>query len=971
MDVQIPEKFDDILKRDQKLHGGVELSVAEFEPWLRLSGTPFFPEYTDHGPKHLTDTLDTCCAIIREEAWPTITPQDIGVLVLAVLLHDCAMHQTEDGFVSLMSEKNRPIVPDLGDKAWSSIWIEYLSEASRFDARKLLALFGDSEPIHNPGLNPKTWTLRDRLLVGEFLRRHHPRLAHEVALWGVPGPTDKPLSLKEIPNDIADIAGLIARSHGTSPRSCLPYLQRYDVRDYKGIHAAFLMTLVRVADYMQAQAARAPGQILSVRRLRSPISQGEWKAHEAVREIRYTHEDPEAIFVDAIPKDAKTFLKLKRLLSGIQAELDSSWAFLGEVYGRYTEGLNKLGLRFRRVRSNLEDQQALAKSLPFLPYEAAFRVADGDLLKLLITPLYGDRPDIGVRELVQNAVDACRELRDYLEQRPYFPTPDLTRQDADVVVTLEEAEEKETGWLVVSDRGIGMTADVLLNYFLKAGASFRRSDAWRRLHEETTGGSRVLRSGRFGVGVLALFLLGDEVEVSTRHVDTSPDDGITLSATIDSSEVELTRCRRTVGTTIKIKILRHTWQQLTARQTWDWYCLPDPVLIRKIVSAKETELLKQAYSLPPPGSQLPDHWHRISHPDYSDVQWTYHSAPRLTCNGIKVLEASSLFDLSWSEFGRIFALDSRDPIEDLWESESLSLKCPNVSVFDPDGHLPLLLQRTGIQTRKYPFQSNLFDDVIKDFLAFALTHAPDGPMNDPLHSNEYAVWYQGIAKRSQSWLPFFSLSEGTSLTDSWHLHAAQFDRTILLPSLSVVSSGLKSLKSNPTAGIVGFSVSRGKKDWREWFKFVLGKGKDEKFGPAAKLARTGSRILVRSKTYQHFREPGMISKHFWRPIKEEFAGKDWVLLRSGTCQEPLLDYKRLAESSNDELEGTGEWYLEEDRLHAEAQSPFAKAWKEVIGTPVIPYDPIKRRRKLGGAFDLLKDYVVAYERIKESKKPSR
>jgi molecular chaperone HtpG len=991
MDVQIPEKLEDILKRDQKLHAALILSIAEFEPWLRLSGSPFFPEYTDHGPKHLTETLDTCCAITRDDAWPTITPQDAGALILAVLLHDCAIHLTEDGFVSLITQENRPLVPSLGDKPWPGIWMDYLGEASRFDAKKLIALFGDPEPIHNPGLDPKKWTMRDMLLIGEFLRHHHPRLAHEVALWGVPGPASKPLALKEISQDFADIAGFVARSHGRSIRSCLAYLlQRNALREFRGIHAVFLMTVVRVADYMQVQPERAPRQILRVRQLRSPISQGEWNVHEAVRELRYVHEDPEAIFVDAMPKSVKTYFKLRGLLSGIQSEMDASWAVLGEVYGRYSEGLNKLGLKFRRVRSNMEDEQELAKFLTFLPYEATFGAAEGDLLKLLITPLYGDRPQLGIRELIQNALDACRELRDYLQQRPTLPAPDLTAQDGDVVVTLEQTEEKGTGWLVVSDRGIGMTADTILKYFLKAGASFRRSDAWRRLHEKTAGKSRVLRSGRFGVGVLASFLLGDEVQVSTRHVDAPPEGGIVFKATIDSTDMELTRCRRTVGTTIKIKILEGTWQHLTrtndrssigslsvraqqrtGAETWDWYCLPEPPLIRKIISVKETTLLAPMHSLPLPGSDLPDHWRRISHPNYSDIQWTYDRAPRLTCNGVKILEVSPLMgDLIWSEFANIFDPSARDPLEDLWESAHLSLRCPNVSVFDPDGHLPLLLQRTGLQTREYPFQRTLFDDVIKDFLAFVLVHAPERPMNDPSHSGEYGVWYSGIAKRSQSWLPFFCLAEGASLVDPWHLRTAQFDRTVLLPSLSALPSELKTLKTNPTGGVIGFATYSGKQNLRDWFKFVLGRGKDEKFGPVARLNRAGSRILVAARTYQHFREPGMISKSFWRPVKEEFVSNDWALLRSGTCPESLLNYRKLTESSNYQLEGIGEWYLAEDRLPTEAESPFAKAWKEVIGTPVIPYDPTERRRKLSGAFDLLKDYVAAHERIKQSKKPN-
>ena len=111
------------------------------------------------------------------------------------------------------------------------------------------------------------------------------------------------------------------------------------------------------------QQERAPSQLLQVRRLRSPVSETEWQSHDAVLDIRHTHSDPEAIFVQAAPQEARTYLKLKRLLQGLQSELDSSWAVLGEVYGRYG-ALAGLGLAIRRVRSNLDEETAFAATVP-------------------------------------------------------------------------------------------------------------------------------------------------------------------------------------------------------------------------------------------------------------------------------------------------------------------------------------------------------------------------------------------------------------------------------------------------------------------------------------------------------------------------------------------------------------------------------------------------------------------------------
>ena len=54
--------------------------------------------------------------------------------------------------------------------------------------------------------------------------------------------------------------------------------------------------------------------------------------------------------------------------------------------------------------------KSLEGEIDYLPIRASFRAADADLLKLLIGPLYGDKPGIGMRELIQNAIDAVREL---------------------------------------------------------------------------------------------------------------------------------------------------------------------------------------------------------------------------------------------------------------------------------------------------------------------------------------------------------------------------------------------------------------------------------------------------------------------------------------------------------------------------------------------------------------------------------
>ncbi|MCP4112664.1 MAG: hypothetical protein GY749_45250, partial [Desulfobacteraceae bacterium] len=476
--IEIPPKLEEILEADFTLSGFVKSSVSEFAPWLKQNDVKFFIEYTDHSLKHVSKVLETADKLIREKCRGIISAGDVATLILATLLHDCAMHLSEDGFATLIRSDN--LIPGFNDKPWLLLWEDFIAESRRFSGRRLMALFGDTKPLHPPpsypnDLDSHEMTGRDLLLIGEFLRRHHHRLAHEIALYGVPGPGGNGLKLpeKEEIKHIADLAGVVARSHGLTIRSCHDYLRgKYSsFKSFKRIHPVFLMALLRIADILQIQSDRAPRQVNKIRSLKSPVSRGEWEMHQAIKDINWA-EYPETIFIHAEPPNARTYLKIKGLLAQIQHELDSSWTVMSEAYYA-EESLRELGLKIRRVRSNLDDEKAFAKKVEYIPCHAAFEVADSDLLKLLIGPLYGESPEVGIRELMQNSIDSVLELREYLKKHPELKDVELTEQEGEVVVSIDE---KEDGWWVtVSDQGIGMTLDTVRNYFLKAGASLRRS----------------------------------------------------------------------------------------------------------------------------------------------------------------------------------------------------------------------------------------------------------------------------------------------------------------------------------------------------------------------------------------------------------------------------------------------------------------------------------------------------------------
>jgi len=976
--MDIPQQIRKLLEAHE-LSDAVTTSLMTFEPWITGERPPFFPEYTNHGISHIEGVFNTAEALIREEAWEVFTPADAATLLLAVLLHDSAMHLTPDSFIALLKNKSTNyLISDFDRKPWTQLWEDFLTEAWRFDGRKLIALFGNTDPVHAPPLDPEKMTERDKKFIGEFLRRHHCRLAHEIALFGVPTPAADKIELAQnVPNDIADLAGLVARSHGLPIRSCFSYLEsRYALREYKQIHAVFLMALLRTADYLQIQRQRAPRQILKVTRLRSPVSKGEWDFHHAIETIEY-HDDPESLFVISYPQEVKTFVRIKDWLTDFQAELDSSWAVLGEVYGPFAKReLTKLGLSLRRIRSNLDDVESFSKQVQYIPTRASFTTADPHVLNLLVGPLYNRDPAFGIRELIQNAVDAVRELKEYQRRHPTSQKAKLREQKADVVVEIDGNESGEL-WLTVSDRGIGMTPKTICGYFLRAGASFRESDVWRKEFTTKEGQATVLRSGRFGIGALAAFLIGNELHVTTRHIDALSNQGIEFTATLEGEIIELKRTSAGVGTEISVKVFDHIARQ-SDQEKWqsamDWYYLEEP----SVMITVNGQRVKPKYKLPScTTTTLPPHWRHTEHPDYPHIHWTYTDAPAISCNGIKVVDqkAKPAFDTS--------------PQDDI----TGSIRIPNLSVFDPNGKLPLNLQRTDLEM-KNPFEEELRRDIVRDFLSFVLVYAPAKSMADTSTWGFYQYLpYPGLDAPTRQLAPWFCTQKGVSILDAWHIRQVHPESALvfflnpenellsrLMPTVSSLLIGLQwpSLEryfGDPLspASILCPLLSHQPDPQLHRLPPVQGRRlllpTNLLFSLRDTLSTSFSPIEAKSHAdgiFQHFIQE--FASQLKGHLKVEHETDQWCVVALGRCSPASHDFQTIVNNlpAQCQLRTSliAEWYFSAPP-ESTRRSPISDAWSNIVGEAVIPYDLQTRREVLPRAFQALGSYIEAHQLEKE------
>jgi hypothetical protein len=749
--IEFPQPLKDLLENSD-LQAPIRAFADRIGEIVADNKLPFFPAYTDHGADHINRVLESEIELIPVHVWKLsekgskpriLCDADAAVIIGATLLHDIAMHLHPDGFRELIRPDSRfqPLPwfkedqeDHAADRPWHELWDEYAREARRFSDRKLADIVGQESvrqvwKFHKLPEDCGQWMENDRLIIGEFIRRHHARLAHEIAIYGFPGiPAGSgegqfPAMCKESGHPLrrlADLIGVAARSHGTSLRISKTYIESSP--SYRGtprpMGSAVLypMALLRVADYLQIDRQRAPSVLLQLKNPQSPVSVHEWEKHLAVLDIGPATDPRGKMVTISTDIGLELYLQLKELLTGLQTEMDHATAVLDEAYGARADlGLNQLNLAIRRMHSNL-NSPAFRDSLPYIPERTGYS-ADPNLLTLLVEPLYGKHPGVGVRELIQNAVDAVRELDAWSKTHGKDAvTLELPEQEADVLIDFIKRED-DSWFLRVRDKGIGMAGDTLQNYFLRAGASFRQSVDWAKEFLDDDGKPRVLRAGRFGVGAFAAFLLGPTFRLQTRHADAPSSMSYLLEASKDSQLIEIRRIEGLpIGTIIEVELAVESVTALElneekyseysgpGRRT-DWFCWDWPKIARRVTRSPTPEMLEPEYSATLCQGKPGLEWSLIRPKGFDAVYWTFIDAPDLVCNGLKISnEYGGKTNIGWPE--------------------ETQLGSPKLAVLDGAAMLPLTTQRYELSQDAVPFIDDLARDVTLSYIAHALVCGP-------------------------------------------------------------------------------------------------------------------------------------------------------------------------------------------------------------------------------------------------------
>lgn len=427
-----------------------------------------FPMFTVHDEVHICNVMRLMYDLLGEAA-NELTRDEAAMLILSACCHDIGMSYSEQEKVELFEDIDR---------------LEEYLEHHNGAYVKAYAL-GMDMPQMTEGM------------VQDYLRCiHHERVEELLNEKGWP--------------DV--LQGKVDREHLISV--CQSHGQDIVVLDNMEptatIDLRFCAILLRLADILDFDTSRAPEAVYEYSGFRNTDdpntikSKEEWDKYLASYGFDFLH-IKERSYLYPLEYHAKCkSMLVEQTVNCYLDWVDQELSNCGKQLSRFAGKWQQFVLPGKIKRNIMKDGYVSGQYRLTLDRDKIMELFVGK-------DLYND-PAVFVRELIQNAIDAVR-TREQLDKN----LPAGWKGQIRIRCWMDE---EGYHWFRIEDNGIGMTEEIILNYFLKIGSSYYTSDAFYKSKMKCKADSDYMPISRFGIGILSCFM-GDKetnrVEVSTKH----------------------------------------------------------------------------------------------------------------------------------------------------------------------------------------------------------------------------------------------------------------------------------------------------------------------------------------------------------------------------------------------------------------------------------------------------------------------
>lgn len=411
-----------------------------------------FPHYTLHNTGHSFRIMEYMSKLVSDIT--KLNELEITLMIYSALLHDIGMAVSEDDI--------------------NSIKIDSFSFCEvKFSAMK--KIMGGNEV----------------LALQEYVRRIHASLSGRYIRENL---KDKLVIPKLTSLDFTKELALICEAHTEDYDWIKANLRTNEVRGDYSFNPQFIAAILRLADILDIDGNRTPYNLY---KLISPkgISDEEWKQHFVIS-------NNEKIITNEKTQQKKIVFHGKATNASIHRKI---LVYIGWVKSELTNAVqlvNGMPSQYSLIYDTSPEVNIQTEGYTFSDYKMTLEFRAISSL-LMGEKIYGNK-SLGLRELIQNSIDACR-LRQESEEIQHEFGQDVYRPKIKVIL------DNEKNQAIIKDNGTGMSMDIIKKHFLNIGVSYYNSTDF--LLKDFS----YKPIGNFGIGFLSCFMLSDEVRVLTRH----------------------------------------------------------------------------------------------------------------------------------------------------------------------------------------------------------------------------------------------------------------------------------------------------------------------------------------------------------------------------------------------------------------------------------------------------------------------
>jgi hypothetical protein len=340
------------------------------------------------------------------------------------------------------------------------------------------------------------------------VRTLHAVVASELATKPVPGTDLYMFESRSIREEWGGTCGRIAASHHWSLETVELELGSQAVvplpKGHRG-DLGYVASLLRIIDYAHINRDRAQQLARAFRGKLERESLIHWLAQEHV-------DGPERDGADLVYRasspisDVDAWWLYYEMLKGLDEEIRTVRRYLD----RRASSQGRLSLQGVRGVTSPEEAVVFIPTSGFLPIEVNLRTGSIERLVQLLAgeSLYGPDPMAAVRELIQNSRDAVMVKSAIAETS--FDKAALT-----IPIRIALTTSGAAPLLEVSDAGVGMSRKVMTDFLITIASDYWASQFHTDFPEAQAKG--FLPAGKFGIGFLSVFMLGDDVTVESNR----------------------------------------------------------------------------------------------------------------------------------------------------------------------------------------------------------------------------------------------------------------------------------------------------------------------------------------------------------------------------------------------------------------------------------------------------------------------